>query len=64
MVFRVTNLAQNMPRDDAVVIDTQLVNGQLYGRELIIIIVNGKIVRKAGAHRLPAQEPRTERMKC
>ena len=64
MIFRVTNPAENVPGRQAVVIDLQLGHCQFNGRELIVIIVNGKIPRQASCRCFAPQKARAQGMKC
>ena len=63
MIFRVADAAENIPRRQAVVFDLQLGHCQLDGRNLIVVIVNGKIPRQACRRRFAPEEARADRMK-
>ena len=64
MILRVADAAQHVARRQVIGVDLQLGHGQFYGRDLVVLIVNGEVTGQPGGRRLAPQKPRAERMKC
>jgi len=63
VIFRVTDPAQGMPGSQAIFFNLQICHRQLYGCDLVVVIVDGEVPRQPSRSRFAAQELRAKRMK-
>src|SRR5258707_14961025 len=63
MILREADAAQDVARSQFIRIDLQLGHGQLYGGDLVVVVVNGEVARQSGGGSIAPQKPSAKRMK-
>ena len=64
VIFGEADLAEDVARLEIVVIDVERGDGQLDGGELVVVVEDGEIGRKAGGSSFAAEQARAERVEC